>query len=450
MSPAQPSLTRRLTRSLLWAIGLAWIAVACGSAWYAQVEINENMDAALVDSGHRLLDMALHEPKPLAAHNATPTTQVQHGDTAFAKDYLAYQVVDAAGRVLLRSQDAPATPWVASGRNGFSNLPRWRVYTYQHPEQPLAIQVADTVAHRQEAQREITFWLLVPVVAVLPMLALWIQWTIRRQLAPLQHISTQIGLRSGHNLAAIPGTTLPAELQTITDSMNRLLARLADALDTERALAANAAHELRTPLATTVLRLHALLDLPLQPAARLEATRALESLKQLSRRAEKLLQMSRAESAAARSDASVNLGSLAGTVAQEFWAQAGLLDRLHLHVPQDEEVQDVQARGDFDALAIVLRNLVENALRYSDGQAVHITVEPPATLRVRDLGPGVPPEMLERIRHRHVKNTPNAAGYGLGMSIVSTIVERHQGSLELASPPPGQAHGFEAVVRLPG
>nr|WP_315240308.1 ATP-binding protein [uncultured Albidiferax sp.] len=450
MSPAQPSLTRRLTRSLLWAIGLAWTVVACSSAWYAQVEINENMDAALVDSGHRLLDMAMHDLQPMPAHRAAPAAQVQRGDSGFAKDYLAYQVVDAAGRVLLRSQDAPATPWVASLRNGFTNLPRWRVYTYQHPEQPLAIQVADTLAHRKEAQWEITFWLLVPVVAVLPVLALWIPWTIRSQLAPLQHISTQIGLRSGHNLAAIPGTALPAELQTITNSMNRLLARLADALDTERALAANAAHELRTPLATTVLRLHALLDLPLQPPARLEARRALESLNQLSRRAEKLLQMSRAESAAALTDAQVNLVSLAGTVAQEFWAQAGLLDRLHLHVPQEQEEQDVQARGDFDALAIVLRNLVENALRYSDGSAVHITVEAPATLRVRDLGPGLPPEMLERVRHRHVKNTPNAAGYGLGMSIVTTIVERHQGHLELASPPPGQAHGFEAVVRLPG
>lgn len=449
MSLAQPSLTRRLTRSLLWAIALAWTVVACSSAWYAQVEINENMDAALVDSGHRLLGMALHELTPLANPHAAPTDKVQRGDTALADDYLAYQVVDSAGRVLLRSQDAPATPWVAGQRNGFTTLPLWRVYTYQHPEQPLAIQVADTLAHRKEAQWEITLWLLVPVVAVLPVLALWIPWTIRRQLAPLQHISTQIGLRSGHNLAAIPGTALPAELQTITNSMNRLLARLADALDTERALAANAAHELRTPLATTVLRLHALLDLPLQPPARLEARRALDSLNQLNRRAEKLLQMSRAESAAALTDAQVNLVSLAGTVAQEFWAQAGLLDRLHLHVPQEQEEQDVQARGDFDALAIVLRNLVENALRYSDGSAVHITVEAPATLRVRDLGPGLPPEMLERVRHRHVKNTPNAAGYGLGMSIVTTIVERHQGRLELASPPPGQAHGFEAVVRLP-
>lgn len=452
-----PSLASKLTRSLLWALGLVWIAVACTSAWYAQFEINEGMDNALMDTGHRLLDLAIHDLTPAAskgpATGAHPPL-VQRGDTRIADDYLVYQVVDASGRVVLRSQGAPDTP-LASARvapvghvgeaNGFSKNPPWRIYTYQHPELPYLIHIADSMAHRREAQWEITLWLVLPVLGVLPILALLIRFVARRHLAPLQHISQQIGQRNGHNLSPIAGSTLAAELQTITDSMNHLLLRLGDALDTEKALAANAAHELRTPLATTMLRLHALLNMPLLPAAKEEAFKALESLQQLSRRTEKLLQMSRAESSATLSWNPVNLAVLAGAVAQEFWAQPALLERLHLRLPAD---RDVVVSGDFDALAIVLRNLVENALRYGAGAPVEIEVSWPATLTVRDFGPGVPAEILALVRQRHVKNTPDTTGYGLGMSIVGTIVERQRGRLVLTSPPPGRASGFEACVIL--
>ncbi|WP_394791232.1 ATP-binding protein, partial [Rhodoferax sp.] len=438
----------KLTRSLLWALGLVWVVVACSSAWYAQVEINEGMDNALMDTGHRLLDLAIHDLKPPAGAGSAADTHfplVQRGDTRIADDYLMYQVVDVSGRVLLRSQDAPDTPFAAGRANGFSTLPPWRVYTYQHPELPYLIHIADSMAHRREAQWEITLWLLLPVLGVLPILALLIRFITRRHLAPLQHISLQIGQRNGRNLSPIAGTTLAAELQTITDSMNHLLLRLGDALDTEKALAANAAHELRTPLATTMLRLHTLLNTPLVPVAKEEAFKALESLQQLSRRTEKLLQMSRAESSATLAWNPVNLAVLAGTVAQEFWAQTEMLDRLYLRLPAD---LDVVVSGDFDALAIVLRNLVENALRYGRGAPVDIEVVWPATLVVRDFGPGVPAETLALIRQRHVKNTPDATGYGLGMSIVSTVVERHRGRLVLVSPLPGRTSGFEASVVL--
>jgi two-component system OmpR family sensor kinase len=445
---APASLAGKLTRSLLWALGLVWVVVASSSAWYAQVEINEGMDNALMDTGHRLLDLAIHDLRPTVGGVSTTDAHpplVQRGDTRIADDYLMYQVVDASGRVVLRSQDAPDTPLSQGRVNGFSTRAPWRVYTYLHPELPYRIHIADSVAHRREAQWEITLWLLLPVLGVLPILALLIRFITRRHLAPLQHMSAQIGQRSGHNLRPIVGTTPVAELQTITDSMNHLLLRLGDALDTEKALAANAAHELRTPLATTMLRLHALLNTPLVPAAKEEAFKALESLQQLSRRTEKLLQMSRAESSATLAWAPVQLAVLAGTVAQEFWAYPHLLERLQLHLPTD---QDVVVSGDFDALAIVLRNLVENALRHGDGAVVDIEVCWPATLTVRDLGPGVPADKLALIRQRHVKNTPNATGYGLGMSIVSTIVERHRAQLVLSSPPPGRISGFEVSVLL--
>src|SRR6185295_4378041 len=224
---------------------------------------------------------------------------------------------------------------------------------------------------------------------------------------------------------------------------NRLLGRLERALDTERSLAANAAHELRTPLAAVRLRLQTALD---QGLSRAEVQGALDALATFGHRADKLLQLSRAESSDALARQSVDLVQLAATVAQEFWSSEPAQRRLDLEIAEDDGI--VPARGDVDSLAIALRNLVENALRYSGDARVAIEVVAPCVLVVRDEGPGVPASTLETLRHRHVRHTADAAGYGLGLSIVGTIVDKHGGTLELSSPPPGRDHGFEARLTL--
>lgn len=449
MSRAGHSVSAYLMHMLMWSVGSVWLLMAAGSAWQARAEINEGMDGTLIDTAHRLLDLAMHDLEPAldAAAGRTPMPLVQRAAPDEHHEDQVYQVVDAAGRVLLRSEDAPESMLPVPLAAGFTDLADWRVYAGRHAEHPVYILVGDSLAHRREAQFETTLWLLVPMIAVLPLLALLIRFVTRRGLEPLQQVAGQIRRRGGEDLSPIATGSLPLELQIITTSTNHLLQRLGEALKTERALAANAAHELRTPLATTRLRLHTLLGMNLEPAAKAEAGQALASLIQLERRAEKLLQMSRAESGAALASDPVNLGELAGVVAQEFWSDAALLGRVHLQVPADE---DVIAVGDFDALAIALRNLVENALRYGAPGDVDIVVEPPAVLRVRDSGPGVPAEALELIRHRHVKHANDSPGYGVGLAIVGTIVERHGGRLVLASPPQGRAHGFEAVLVLTG
>ncbi|MES1265156.1 MAG: ATP-binding protein, partial [Variovorax sp.] len=103
--------------------------------------------------------------------------------------------------------------------------------------------------------------------------------------------------------------------------------------------------------------------------------------------------------------------------------------------------------GDVDALAIALRNLVENALRYGRGRVV-VEVLEPCTLAVRDFGPGVSAEQLRTLQHRHVRHGSDRAGYGLGLSIVGTIVDKLGARLELSSPPAGAPSGFEARIAL--
>jgi len=277
---------------------------------------------------------------------------------------------------------------------------------------------------------------------VLPLLALLLRRIARRELRVLQELEGEIARRSGSDLSRIALDLLPAELQSVGEHVNRLLDRLARALDAERSLAANAAHELRTPLAAVRLRLQTALD---QDLSRADVQAALDALATFGHRADKLLQLSRAESSDAFARQSVDLVQLAATVAEEFWSSEAARRRLDLQLAENGVLP---ARGDVDSLAIALRNLVENALRYAGDARVTIEVVAPCTLVVRDEGPGVPAATLETLRHRHVRQTADATGYGLGLSIVGTIADKHEARLALSSPPAGFSHGFEARLNL--
>ena len=448
MTATSYSLAQRLNRALLLPLALAWIAAAAGSAWYVRTEVGRTLDAALFESAQRLLEITSHE---LSEHNV-PLDELTLSRVSsplptpiIEDDNLMYQVVSSRGHVLIRSADAPAQAMQAPSADGFFDTAESRFYTLKHPTLPVRIHMGAPLAARRHMQLTATLWGMLPLLGLLPLVA-WITRRVsRRELALVGDLAQQIRERTEHDLRPVALTPLPRELASVAESTNYLMQRLGDALDTERALAANAAHELRTPLATVRLRLQNALSQPLTEAAREEVSSALAALDQLRRRTEKLLQLSRAEAGAAMAREPVNLGMLAAEVAQEFWADPAQLKRLQLRVPDDE---DILAQGDFDALAIALRNLVENALRHGHGCQITIQVERPATVRVTDDGPGVGPDQLDLLRHRHVRHSQNVAGYGLGMSIVTTLMERHQGQLVLASPPPGKLHGFEASLIL--
>ena len=464
------SLSWALTRALLPWTGLLWLATSIAVGWYMQHELEAQLDAGLMQSGERLLDLASHDARnhrlPSQRDGTLFREEVPHlnlGNTA--PSVMLYQVVNDRNELLLRSSDAPHRPLAVPLRTGFANAQGLRIYTLAHPDMPMFIHVADTLEYRRAARNETLAGLLLPLLVLLPAYALLIRAITRRTLAPAGRLARELQQRDGRHLAPVPEQDLPTELQTIARSTNHLLQRLADALDTERALAANAAHELRTPLATVRLHLQTALDQLPAGAGQAALQQSIVALERLSRRCEKLLQLSRAESGAALAQERVNLGQLAAVVAQEFWsADASLLQRLQLVLP---EHTDVWVRGDFDALAIALRNLIENAQRYAPSGPIVLEVRAPASCSVRDQGPGMAPAQIAQLLQRHQRGQatpgtplPAAAspgtsahevrvpGYGLGLSIVQTIAERQGGRLVLRSPPVGQTSGLEAVLEL--
>ncbi len=435
------TLADRLTRALVRWVGGVWLLCVLAVVWYVDGEINYNFDNELVEVSHRMFDIALDEfdrremdaPTPLIA--PTPT---------FADAAVFFQVVDTANEVVMRSAETPGDTFDVPLAPGFANDAAWRIYTVRHPTRGFFLQVADPLSERQSALNRTLFGLIIPLGAVLPALALLLRRIARKELEVLQELSSEIGERNGTDLRPIALPGLPQELQLVGDHVNRLLERLSQSLDVERALAANAAHELRTPLAAARLRLQTALEHELR---REDVEAALSALRTLSHRTEKLLQLSRAESGASLSREPVDLVQLAATVAQEFWQEPRALDRLDLKVPESEVPPT--APGDFDALAIALRNLIENALHYAAGSRVELEVSANRQLIVRDFGPGVDDVELRTLELRHVRHSSERAGYGLGLSIVSTIVAKHQAQLSLTSPPAGARTGFEARISLP-
>lgn len=438
------NLAARLARTLILWVGGTWLACVMAVAWYVDREIDVNFDNELVEVSHRMFDIALREYEVAPADAKAAATPIVAPPPLFSQDEVLYQLLDDGGRVLLRTAHAATASFDVPLSPGFANSQDWRIYTVRHPSRPLYMQVADPLAERREAVMRTLTVLIAALVAVLPLLALGLRHIARRELLALGGLATQVGQRGGSDLRPLTLEGLPDELHTLGEGVNSLLERLAHALQVERALAANAAHELRTPLAATRLRLQTALEHGLSQT---EVQAALNALQTLSHRTEKLLQLSRAESGAALAREPVDLARLAATVAEEFWRDAQVAARLDLQL--DEALHPPQALGDVDALAIALRNLIENALRYAGDARIELAVQAPATLEVRDFGAGVSAAALANLRQRHVRHSDDQAGYGLGLSIVGTIVQQHGGRLMLASPPAGAAQGFEARIELP-
>lgn len=444
---APRTLAGRLVRSLLLRLALVWLFCVLAVAFSLNHELEENFDAELAESAHRMFEVAmfkLEQAAPdVAASRALPAQPLAADAPLFYDAPPVYQLVDARGTLLLRSQEAPLQTFAVPLAPGFTNHGAWRIHVVKHPQRPFFFLLADPLSGRNREWQEVLLVLLAAALVALALLAWALPGVATRELRVLHTLQRQIGERGAGDLRALELHGLPTELQAVGDDVNRLLERLAQALDVERTLAANAAHELRTPLATAQLRLQTAFDTGVTDA---NVHAAHDALRTLRERTEKLLQLSRAESGAALHQEPVSLADLASLVAQEFWHGEDAQRRLDLSLP-DAPLTDVP--GDPDTLAIALRNLIENALRYSDGAAVDVVVQAPATLIVRDAGPGVPPERLTTLRERHVRHARGQAGYGLGLSITASIVARHAGTLTLLSPPPGQAQGFEARIDFP-
>ena len=311
----------------------------------------------------------------------------------------------------------------------------WRVFGVQSLTK--VIQVAQPMSVRRQRAVELALETLKPFALLLPGLALLIWLAVGRALEPLQRLTALVKARRVNALEPLPDTPLPDEVRPLATALNDLLARLRAALERERAFMADAAHELRTPLTALHLQM-GMLARASSEAERAAATERLSAgVQRAIRLVEQLLSLARQEPRAVTQRMPVRLDELAREVVAELvpLADAGRID---LGV---SSAQALSVRGDADDLRTLLRNLVDNAVRYTGaGGRVDVSVEleeaggaRAARLTVSDDGPGIPPEERERVFdrfHRRAGATP--PGSGLGLSIVKSIADAHGATLTLA------------------
>ncbi|MCM8623612.1 MAG: sensor histidine kinase N-terminal domain-containing protein [Candidatus Accumulibacter sp.] len=443
------SLRWRLLRAVFATALLVWGLVAILSYDKARHEAEELMDGHLAHSA-RLLLALVRDNESLLADLATRLALARSGEDRPYESPLEFQIGRADGSLLLRSEQAPASSLAASP--GYENITHhghpWRVLTIAAPADDYRVQVAQSIDVRDRAALEVASQTVLPIALISPLLLLLIYLSVRGGLKPLDDLAADVAARSPENLKPLANHAAPLEVQPLLAALNQLLVRLAEALDKERRFTADAAHELRTPLA--VIKIQAeVAQLSRNPDDRQHALKQIVlGVDRATRVLEQLLRLARLDPLTGLPKAgAVDLGELAHRVLVEtrVTADAGAI---HLHA----SLTPLIVQGDGELLAIVLRNLLDNALRYTPpGTTVTLFVRRQngdILLAVADDGPGVSPEDLPRLVERFYRGREvSAEGSGLGLAIVQRIAELHSARFEVENLSGG---GFEARLRWVG
>ena len=433
------SIRSRLLASMAAALLLA-VAVVGGTTYRSVLGQTE----ALFDYQLRQMAMSLRDQGEIAASEAS----------AFNDEDLDFvvQIWRIDGRSVYASRAHRSLP--SRAVLGLADITvdgeRWRSFAVGTRDR--VIQVAQPARIRQGLAADAAWRSVLPLLAVGPLLAVAMGWLITRSLRPLQRLATQVRARDAAALAPLPEHELPAEAAPLVQSLNALLARLGQALDSQRAFVADAAHELRSPLTALKLQAQGVRRAP-DDASRQAAIDALVTgVDRAARLVEQLLALARSEPGAPPvAHAPVALAPLLQTLLADLAPLAESRNiQLSLDAPGDPQASTVA--GDAAALAILARNLIDNALRYTPpGGEVLVSVVQRSEcmlLRVEDSGPGIPTAERDRVFDRFVRGAQNGgnSGSGLGLAIVRAIAERHGAHVTLADAALG---GLRVEVALP-
>lgn len=429
------SIRARLLAALLTLVACA--SLLAGALTYRRVLAETSI---LFDYQLRQMALSLRSQVSLAPRLELPP---QQGDSDFV-----VQIWDPFGARIYLSR--PGLPLVNRAVLGYEDLDlhgeTWRVYGLQTVDG--VIQIAQPVRVREALARRAALRVAIPLLLLLPLLGGATIWIVRSSLLPLQRIAADVQRRDVHTLVPVAAIPVPREVAPLIDALNRLLSRLQGAFATQRAFVADAAHELRSPLTAVRLQLQ-LLDRAPNDAARAQARSELgAAVERAIHLVEQLLTLARNEPRTS--------GDELIPLALETAAADGIADSHALAMARSIELSldaepGVVVRGDREALRVLLRNLLDNAVRYTAvGGRVRVRVRQVPTavcLEVIDSGPGIPAAERERAFDRFYRRaSAPEGGSGLGLAIVRAIAERHGAHVNLQDAGGG---GLHVTVSLP-
>jgi len=485
------TIRKKLLIGLITAVVILWGVVILFVYRAAESEVEEVFDATLAQEARVLATLLIHEADEeterriilqrlveelgeKALWRSPLLTQLvrEYGkqtDQKTREDYLTLLSTDTnpghryesriaflasfgSNQPMLRSPNAPSFQMDATG---FYNLDMgekgWRVFGLNLSEGGLRVQVGERMAVRRETVKEILINSLWPMFLSLPILGLIIWASVGKGLRPLDQVADTVEQRDSGSLQPISTDSVPGEVVPIVDSLNRLFLRVRRALENERRFTANAAHELRTPLAAlkTQAQVRQLDDQNGEDAKFLD--HIVNGVDRTTHLLEQLLTLARADS--------MQMEAILGQKMDLHVAVTDVLAMISGHALEkqielslDSPGTTFNIRGDDATTSILVRNLVDNAIRYtpSAGEVrVQLLQEVDAiSLVVEDSGPGIAVENRDELFQRFQRGEGvDAQGSGLGLSIVKQIADLHGADITLSESASG--HGLRVVVSFP-
>lgn len=452
-----PSIRRFLLINLLLAITLTTYVTLVGNYYIDQREIQKHLDFLMSQYAYSL--QALLNDEDLETHHQEIQQQLD-AVPKFTKnsfDQGNYQLIiwDKNQKVLLHTAHAPALS-LQSFYPGLVDAYRegetWRVFTLPAKKSGrYNISVIENYNIRNDLAQRITRDDIYVMLITYPLCGLLIWIIIGRGLSILRKVESEVADRAPSHLEPVSIEYVPVEIKPLIDELNRLFFRLQLAIDREKRFSADAAHELRTPLAA--LKTQTQIAMRVTDPAELKQilTNVIVGVDRCTHVIQQLLTLSKLapEADTINDSIHVNLVKLTAEVVAQLAPFA--VDK-NVEIFLESEKENISVMGNVTALSILVRNLVDNAIRYTPSGgvvkvAIDVTIKN-VILRVIDNGPGIPPELHERVFERFFRVLgTKASGSGLGLSIVQQIARLHNATLELGSPEAGT--GLEIRVLFP-
>lgn len=432
------SLKLRLTLAVSTLVGLLWL-VAAGATWIeARHEAEELFDAHLIQAASLLIAQTNGE---LDDEDDDSFEESHAPELHRYARRVAFQVW-LGDRLRLHSVNAPDSP-LSGKREGLSDSvvdgEHWRVFSAWNERRQVLVQVGERIEVRDHMARAVAGGLLKPLLVALPLVALFIWLAVRHGVRPLVHVAAEVERRSPEHLVQLPIHDLPSEVLPLVGRLNALFERVALSFEQERRFTADAAHELRTPLAGLRAQTQVALGATEDASRRHALNNVLQGCDRMTHLVEQLLLLARVDAASPEDFVDLDFAELVREVVGQLVPQA-------INKAIDIELVAETAlalRGNSAWLSILIRNLVDNAICYTpENGRIHIeiaSVDAALILLVEDDGPGVAKEELSRLGQRFWRSQAAApqssatGGSGLGLSIVRRIVELHRGRIEYAS-----------------
>ncbi len=417
------SLQGRLLVGVLGLVAAVWLATSAATWFDVKHELDELLDGHLAQAAALLVVQQMHEA------GEADETSVDAPTLHHYAPKVAFQVWHE-GRLTLRSADAPAVPMGTVERVSRSGLRtqvidgvEWRVFAAHGGERDVQVFVGEQTASRVAILWAVLRSTLWPMALALPLLGLVGWWAVRTGLAPLRLMGRTLSARDPRALQPVELADAPSEMKPMTDALNALFERISALMESERRFTADAAHELRTPLAAIRAQAQVALAEPdaIDRAHALQAT--IEGCDRAVRLVEQLLTLSRLEADTAPALARFDLAAAARRVTADL-APRAIEKQQTLELRADHAVAVL---ADDTLLGVLVRNLVDNAVRYSPrGATIRLTATAPrhgpARLVVEDSGPGLQKHEVARLGERFFRVLGNdEPGSGLGWSIVHRI-----------------------------